>query len=167
MVTYDWAGAAPGPWVSLAVVMSTQRTRLAAYALCVDTGRILLCRVAPGYPAAGVWTLPGGGVSFTEDPIDAALRELTEETGLVGQVDRLALVNSISGPASPELGRDAWHGVRVVYHVTITGGRLRDEVDESSDRAEWAPLSQLQARPISELVRVAVDALGGEGEPGR
>lgn len=136
-----------------------QRTRLAAYALCVDAGRLLLCRVAPGYPSAGVWTLPGGGVRFAEDPVDAALRELTEETGLRGRIDRLSFVNSIAGPASPEPGRDAWHGVRIVYHVTVTGGTLRDETDESTDRAEWVPLDELAERPISELVRVAVEAL--------
>lgn len=138
------------------------RTRLAAYALCVEDGRLLLCRVAPGYPAAGVWTLPGGGVAFGEDPADAARRELAEETGLDGRIDDLAFVDSIAGPDQPELGRDAWHGVRIVYLATITGGTLRDEVDESSDRAEWATLPDLEARPVTELVRVALAWLGVE-----
>jgi len=141
----------------------TRRTRLAAYSLCLDAGRILLCRVARGYPSAGVWTLPGGGVAFGEDPTHACLRELTEESGLTGRIERLEFVNSISGPGQPELGRDAWHGVRIVYLVTITGGTLRDEVDESTDRAEWIPLPELSQRPITELVRVAVAHIQGSG----
>ena len=138
------------------------RTRLAAYTLCVEDGRLLLCRIAPGYPSAGVWTLPGGGVAFGEDPADAARRELGEETGLEGRIDDLAFVDSIAGAASPEQGREAYHGVRIVYLATVTGGTLRDEVDESSDRAEWATLPNLEARPVTELVRVALAWLGME-----
>ncbi len=59
--------------------------RVGAYAIVTDeSSRILLCRIAPGYPAAGMWTLPGGGVDHGEHPDDAVLRELREETGLAG-----------------------------------------------------------------------------------
>ena len=134
-----------------------RRTRLAAYALCVADGALLLVRVAPGYPAAGVWTLPGGGVDFGEDPAAAALREMSEESGLVGRIDRLAFVDSITGEDRPELGHDAWHGVRIVYLATVTGGTLRDEVDESTDKAEWVPLVEVDQRTVTELVEVALE----------
>ena len=138
----------------------TPRTRLAAYCICIDAGRLLLVRIAPGYPAAGLWTLPGGGVAFGEDPADAARRELAEESGLDGRIDDLAFVNSITGDAHAELGRDAWHGVRIVYLATVVGGTLRDEVEESTDRAEWAALPGLDGRPVTELVKVALEWLG-------
>ena len=64
-------------------------TRVAAYALVRDAEqRVLLVRIAPGYPAAGQWTLPGGGVNFAEDPAATVVRELAEETGLDGRVER-------------------------------------------------------------------------------
>ncbi|MEO8626213.1 MAG: NUDIX domain-containing protein [Candidatus Limnocylindrales bacterium] len=138
----------------------TPRTRLAAYTICIEDGRLLLVRIASGYPAAGIWTLPGGGVAFGEDPADAARRELAEESGLEGRIDDLAFVNSIAGEAQLESGRDAWHGVRIVYLATVTGGTLRDETEESTDRAEWATLPGLDGRPVTELVDVALEWLG-------
>jgi ADP-ribose pyrophosphatase YjhB (NUDIX family) len=138
---------------------------LAAYSLCVDNGRLLLVRIAPGYPAAGIWTLPGGGVEFGEDPADAARRELAEESGLEGRIDDLAFVNSIAGENRTDEGLRVWHGVRIVYLATVTGGTLRDETEESSDRAEWATLPDLDGRPVTELVDVAVDWLGLDRPP--
>lgn len=144
------------------------RTRLATYALCLDpSGRILLCRIAPGYPAAGSWTLPGGGVAFGEDPADAVLRELDEETGLTGRIESLAFVHSGTGPARPELGLPAWHGVRIVYRVTPTDGELRDEVDESSDRAAWFTRAEVDELPIVDLVKAALDWLSESRDSGR
>ncbi|MFN3516284.1 MAG: NUDIX domain-containing protein [Novosphingobium sp.] len=43
-----------------------------------DAGRILLIRHSYG---SGNWMLPGGGIGRREDPLDAAARELVEETG--------------------------------------------------------------------------------------
>jgi ADP-ribose pyrophosphatase YjhB (NUDIX family) len=128
----------------------------------VENDALLLVRVAPGYPASGMWTLPGGGVNFGEDPAAAALRELQEESGLTGELVGLAFVSSITGENRAELGPDAWHGVRIVYNARVTGGDLRDEVEESTDRAEWIPLAEVRSRPIVDLVEAALDYLGGQ-----
>ncbi|MEV6339665.1 NUDIX domain-containing protein [Nocardia vinacea] len=54
--------------------------RLAAYAVCIEQGRVLLaCHVPPSGEIS--WTLPGGGVEHAKDPFDAVTRELAEETG--------------------------------------------------------------------------------------
>ena len=58
-----------------------RRTRLAAYAVSITDGTVLLARIARGYPGEGRWTLPGGGVEWGEHPDETLVRELHEETG--------------------------------------------------------------------------------------
>jgi ADP-ribose pyrophosphatase YjhB (NUDIX family) len=45
-------------------------------------------------PKKGYWCLPGGFLELGEGPDDGALRELAEETGLIGRIDRLMGVMS-------------------------------------------------------------------------
>ena len=99
-----------------------QVTRVSAYALCRDRDALLLSRIAPGATVSsdGMWTLPGGGLEFGEDPLDAALRELKEETGLVGEITELAGVDSWAGP----IGSVDYHAIRIIYRVRVTGGTL-------------------------------------------
>jgi ADP-ribose pyrophosphatase YjhB (NUDIX family) len=135
-------------------------TRVAAYALCVDGETILLSRIAQGATATsdGKWTLPGGGIDFGEDPADAALRELTEETGLRGEIIDLATVDSWAGrfvnPADGLL--TDFHGIRVIYRVRIVGGELRDEVGGSSDTCAWVLRQDLPGLPLVELAEVGI-----------
>ncbi len=52
-----------------------------------DGGRLLLIRRA-NPPAQGTWSVPGGRVEPGETDEDAVVRELLEETGLRGMVER-------------------------------------------------------------------------------
>jgi ADP-ribose pyrophosphatase YjhB (NUDIX family) len=73
--------------------------RLAAYAVCIEDGRVLLSlSVSPKYGSN--WTLPGGRVEHGEDPFDAVTREVAEETGCDGVVERLLGVDSRVIPAA-------------------------------------------------------------------
>jgi 8-oxo-dGTP diphosphatase len=139
-------------------------TRVAAYALCVEGDAILLSRIAPGFTASsdGMWTLPGGGIEFGEDPRDGALRELEEETGLLGDIVELADVDSWAGHfVDPEDGIPTdFHAIRVVYRVRITGGELRDEIGGSSDTCAWIPASELASLPLVELARAGARLAG-------
>lgn len=137
-------------------------TRVAAYALCFDEAhRLLLVRIAPGYTrdADGKWTLPGGGLNFGEDPAIGAIRELEEETGYTGVIERLAFVSSHARDAMPEMGFSAFHGIRIVYHVRITGGQLRHETEESTDMAAWISDDEMTQLQLVELVEQALEYL--------
>jgi 8-oxo-dGTP diphosphatase len=130
--------------------------RVAAYNVCIDAaGRLLLCRLSAITEAAGAWTLPGGGVEFGEHPESAALRELEEETGLVGTIDALLAVDSVHRPV--RLGEDAadYHSIRILYRTTIVGGELQHEVAGSTDRAAWHTRADLETLPL-----VATSELG-------
>ena len=139
-------------------------TRVAAYALCTDGDAILLSRIAPGATASsdGMWTLPGGGIDFGEDPRDAALRELAEETGLSGEIVELAAVDSWAGHfTDPRDGIPTdFHAVRILYRVRITGGELQVEVDGSSDACAWIPRADLATLPIVDLARTGARLVG-------
>ena len=119
---------------------------------------MLLSRIAPGATVSsdGMWTLPGGGLEFGEDPRDAALRELAEETGLAGEITDLADVDSWSGP----IGAVDYHAIRIIYRVRVTGGDLANEVGGSSDLARWVPLTELAGLPLVDLARVGARLAG-------
>lgn len=62
-------------------------TRVAAYGIVLDReDRILLAHYRGGPDIPPVWTLPGGGVDFGEALVDAARREIEEESGLVCEI---------------------------------------------------------------------------------
>jgi 8-oxo-dGTP diphosphatase len=138
---------------------SEGRTRVGAYACCRDGDRVLLCRLSPDERAAGSWTLPGGGIDFGEHPADAVLRELTEETGLVGVVERLLTVESYTWPAEVTDMGVPFQAIFIVYEVRIVGGELRDELHGSTDRCAWLSPAEIAEVRLS---RIAQTVLAGE-----
>jgi ADP-ribose pyrophosphatase YjhB (NUDIX family) len=138
--------------------VSGDRIRVAAYALCQDAdGRILLCHIAPSVGIGDIWTLPGGGLEFGEPPAAAVIRELAEEAGYVGEVERLV---DVSDRLFDDFdGADRLHAVRIVYAVRIVGGELRDEVEGSTDRCQWFTLDDARRLRLGQLARRTIDGL--------
>lgn len=136
-------------------------TRVAAYCICIDAGeRILLVRLNDLTTRPGAWTLPGGGVEFGEHPEVAAIRELEEETGYVGDVTQLLAVNSHA--RTDETG-EPYHSVQIVYRVSITGGALRPEPPgNSSDHAAWHSRDELATLDLVGLVDFVIPYAFGE-----
>jgi ADP-ribose pyrophosphatase YjhB (NUDIX family) len=146
---------------------ATPWIRVGAYAIVTDeTSRILLCRIAAGYPAAGLWTLPGGGVDHGEHPDDAVLRELREETGLTGSRERLVMVWSglIEKPASRP---GPLHWIAILYRVAAAPAELVLEVGGSTDACGWFGVDEAAGLPHVDLVDGALDVVReelGEGQ---
>jgi ADP-ribose pyrophosphatase YjhB (NUDIX family) len=138
-------------------------TRVGAYAICTDAeGRLLVCRLALGYPSTGAWTLPGGGVEFGEHPDAAVIRELREETGLDGTIERIAMVSSSTFP-KPSSRPGPLHAIAILYRVDITGGNLAVEVGGSTDACEWMSVAAIRGTRRVSLVDAAIDWLAREG----
>jgi len=143
-----------------------RRQRVASYAviLRVRGGRveILLSRLAPRVSRSELWTLPGGGVDHGEDPRDALIREVQEETGLDATVGDRARVYSAHMPRAPRDGQlvDA-HAIRLVYEGWVPPDAPVPrvvEVDGSTIEAAWKALDDVAAGvvPVSSVVTEAL-----------
>ena len=132
--------------------------RVGAYALVPESGRLLLTR----YVGSGRWSLPGGGIDHGEQPQEALLREVHEETGLTLRDAQLADVDSVhfTGHA-PDGALEDFHAVRIVYRGTVRAGAEPAvvEVDGSSDAAAWIRLDELDRYPVTGFVGIALGLL--------
>ncbi|MDB6079243.1 MAG: nudI [Akkermansiaceae bacterium] len=130
--------------------MRTQRTRVSAYALIREPGRVLLCRLSAEVPRwKGSWTLPGGGLNFGESPEQAMVREVEEETGLKVEPVSIAKIDSLHDTS----GDSDFHGIRIIYHVRVAGGALRNEVSGSTDCCAWHEFPLSPSVPLVDLAR--------------
>lgn len=100
--------------------------------ICLKGDQVLLIRRGTP-PRLGEWSLPGGRIEPGERAVDAALRELKEETGVDAVVT--GLVDVVDG-LFPEIDR---HYVMIDFRAEWTGG----EPVAGDDAAEAAfhPLS--------------------------
>ena len=104
-------------------------------ALVIREGRVLLIQRSHE-PDLGKYALPGGFVDIDEDGRTAALRELQEETGLVGSNARLVVVAD-----SPE--RDPQrHAVALVYAVEVAADAVPVAATDAA-AVGWFPVDDL------------------------
>jgi 8-oxo-dGTP diphosphatase len=136
--------------------------RFAAYGFATDPGgRVLLTRIAAGFPGAGRWHLPGGGTDVGEQPADALLRELYEETGQHGEIVELLGVTHRRSPGAvgPEGYPMNWHAVRALYRVLVpdpSAPRVTEAAGGSTAAAAWFARAELADLPMTEVVQWAV-----------
>lgn len=84
----------------------------------------------------GKWAFPGGFVDYGEDPEDAVLRELNEETGIEGQNPRV--LHILGAP-----GRDPRkHCVGLFYLVDADIDTEPKGADDAVSAA-WVPINEL------------------------
>ena len=108
---------------------------------------MLLCRLAPRISRTELWTLPGGGLDHGEDPRDALLREIVEETGLHATVGDTAHVYSAHLPRASRDGvMTDFHALRIVYDAWVPADSPEPRVIEvggSTIEAAWHPLARV------------------------
>ena len=136
---------------------TNRRTRIGSYSLSVDEeGRILLARLSVLEVDVGAWTMPGGGIEFGEHPDAAAVRELEEETGLIGEIDGVAgIFSHVYRQSGFARGGDL-HFLGIIYRMRIVGGELRDEIDGTTDTCAWISQSELKDMRLVELAKFGI-----------
>lgn len=131
-----------------------RRQRVAAYAVVLRGPDVLLSRLAPYLVPDEQWTLPGGGIDFGEDPRDAVVREVYEETGLDVTVGDRAWIDSGR--------RGEYHAIRIVFEAWAPKNAPEPrvvEVDGSTVDARWVPLADVLdgSHPVVGWVRAALE----------
>jgi 8-oxo-dGTP pyrophosphatase MutT (NUDIX family) len=128
-------------------------------------GRWMLAAIRPGGKPEGVWALPKGLIGPGEDAAATALREVAEETGVEGRLERkLGDVRYVY----------TWAGERVFkvvsfFLVRYERGRLGDIPAEHRPEvaeARWLPLEEapklLAYKGEREMAAAALSALADD-----
>ena len=145
--------------------------RVAVGALVLHEGRVLLVeRDQP--PAEGTWALPGGSVELGESLVEAAEREVLEETGVVVRAG--AVVHVFDAVVRDDDGRVRFHYVIVDLDCEYVSGTVRAGA-EARDARFVSPqeLAGLRSnRDTVELLRRRTSFFGEAGSasldsPGR
>jgi 8-oxo-dGTP diphosphatase len=122
-----------------------QRIRVAA--AVIEADRILL--VAHQFPnGPRAWLLPGGGVELGETLVEAATREIREETGLEAEIGRLLFWHEFF---------DWRYTLQLTFLARPTGGQLGAGYDPEFDtqvikEVKWFPLADLPDLDIVPVV---------------
>lgn len=127
--------------------------RVAAYALILRDEQILLTRLASRISADEKWHLPGGGVDHGENPRDALVREIREETGLEAEVGDTARVYSAHLPSMWRQGRRwDYQALRIVYDAWVPADAPDPrvvEVDGSTVDVGWHPVADVTSGALA------------------
>jgi 8-oxo-dGTP diphosphatase len=94
-------------------------------------GSILLGKRKGAY-GEGKWGLPQGYIEFDEDFLNAAIREVKEETGL--DIEIRSILNVASNHLTPSL-----HTLAAILLADVVGGNLH--ADDDVEVLEWFSLS--------------------------
>ena len=132
----------------------------AAVAILDEAGRLLLGK----HSEKNLWVLPGGHIEAGEIPADAAVRETSEEMGIVVELDALIGVYGGEQLVVEYRNGDRASYVTVLFSGRITGGRLQSDGHEILDTRYFTP-EELKLAPHPRWMDTAMPALFSQNGP--
>ena len=113
--------------------------RAAMMVLVDDENRVLLLWRHRFLPDKWGWEVPGGLVDEDEEPAEAAVRELEEETGYrAGHVEQLITFQPMAGSVDSE-------------HIVFVG-RETERIGEQTDASEVARMEWVPLKSVPEMI---------------
>ncbi|GAA1427531.1 hypothetical protein GCM10009616_04900 [Microlunatus lacustris] len=126
------------------------RQRVAAYAVVLSERGLLATEYSDRTAVPGRWGMPGGGIDDGEQPADAVLREVAEETDQTVLLDELVSVQTSHWVGrSPRGTLEDFQAVRLVYRATCPEPREARVLDVggTTESARWVPLAEWSRLP--------------------
>lgn len=116
-------------------------------AVVIQSGHVLMIR-RRSEPGKGLWALPGGFLNANSDKsvVDAAIRELREETGI--KVPAPVLAGNIKdGRVFDAVGRSArGRTITHAFKIVLPDGELpKVKGSDDADKARWVPVAEVKS----------------------
>ncbi len=133
--------------------MGSDRRPVAGVGVVIlDGGKVLLVQKRNG-PFAGLWGVPGGKIELGETRIEAAHREVAEETGLEIELGDPIWIGEAIGPGE----EPAWHFTLVDFVARPIGGRL--EPGDDAVAAKWVTPDEMRRLDLIPLMEALIEPL--------
>lgn len=139
-------------------------TRVAAYAVIIDAGRILLSWFNGNHRNDPGWTLPGGGVDYGEQMPAAVRREVKEETGYDVEVETITGTYTNPNHRMAYDDGEVRQQFSIAFRARLLGGTPR--TSSESSEVEWLTPEQIEQLEVHPSMRLRLQhALSDSGRP--
>lgn len=127
--------------------MNTQKVSVSAVIFNDKNEILLVKRSLDDDFLPGIWEMPGGGINFGEEPEDAVVREVKEETGLSINTSSSSII-SVFSYSHPQT---VWH-VELIYLCNL---HKESEIILSLEHIEylWIKTEEIQNVQLSDLMK--------------
>ena len=128
---------------------SNQLGHITASGLLIKGGKVLLIF----HPYIKQWLQPGGHIDDGEFPIEAAIREVYEETGILCEPNEDRLdpidIDLHEIPANPKKGEGTHLHIDLLFILKV----LKEEKSHEDIQKAWIPFDQITNPPIQRALQ--------------